>query len=245
MSVHLSVHRRQVLQHLAVSVAGGVLVPRGAFAQAAPKTPLLPHADVCVMTPASTEGPYYFDPRLVRSDITEGRAGVPMSVRLQMVDAACKPLPGARMDIWHCDALGLYSNYAGQGDDRAHPVNTKGTTYLRGTQMADERGVVDFKSIYPGWYPGRTPHVHFKAFIDSRSVLTGQIFFPDTVSDAVYKSKSPYAGRRLPRDTSNTRDFIARSAGQASLANVKEDSDGYLVSMIIGIGPARSGGARR
>ncbi|MDH7796195.1 MULTISPECIES: intradiol ring-cleavage dioxygenase [unclassified Beijerinckia] len=237
--------RRQILQRLVVTAAGGMMMPRDAFAQAAAgATQLLPHADVCVMTPASTEGPYYFDPKLVRSDITEGRPGVPVTVRLQMVDQACKPLPGARMDIWHCDALGLYSNYPGQGDDRAHPINTKGATYLRGTQMADERGVVDFKSIYPGWYPGRTTHIHFKAFINPTSVLTGQIFFPDAVSDVIYKNKPPYAGRKLARDTLNARDFIARSAGSASLANVKEDSDGYLVSMIIGVRPS-SGGSRR
>lgn len=243
---HSDANRRQVLQRLAVTAAGGVMLPRQLFAQGASgSVPLLPNADVCVMTPSSTEGPYYFDPKLVRSDITEGRPGVPVTLRLQMVDQACKPLAGARMDIWHCDALGLYSNYAGQGDDQAHPVSTKGATYLRGTQMADERGIVDFKSIYPGWYPGRTPHIHFKAFIDARSVLTGQFFFPDQVSDLVYKTKPPYAGRKLARDTSNTRDFIARATGASAMANVKDDSAGYLVSMVIGIRPSRASGSRR
>lgn len=233
----ISASRRDVLQSLAVTVAGGAMIPRPVFAQGAAGAGLLPHADVCVMTPSSTEGPYYFDPKLVRADITEGRPGVPITVRLQMVDQACKPLSGARMDIWHCDALGLYSNYAGQGDDSAHPVSTKGATYLRGTQMADERGVVDFKSIYPGWYPGRTPHIHFKAFIDARSVLTGQFFFPEAVSDLVYKSKPPYAGRKLPRDTSNARDFIARAAGPSTMVSVKDADAGYLISLVIGIKP--------
>src|SRR5689334_3747723 len=106
------VTRRHALSLIAVT-ATGVAVSREAFA-AESTTPLLNGADVCVFTPEVTEGPYYFDPSLERMDITEGRPGLPTTVRLQVVDQACKPLAGARVDIWHCDASGLYSGYARQ-----------------------------------------------------------------------------------------------------------------------------------
>jgi protocatechuate 3,4-dioxygenase beta subunit len=174
----------------------------------------------------------------VRQDITEGRAGVPVLVRLQVVDAACKPMPGARVDIWHCDATGLYSNYAGQGDDRSSPVSTKGETFLRGTQLADAQGVASFRSIYPGWYRGRTTHIHFKMFLDQATVLTGQIFFPDALSEFIYSTVPPYADRKAVRDTLNDADFIAKQATRASYAFIKEEDDAYLVSLIVGVDPA-------
>lgn len=231
--------RRDALR-IAVTTAAGALVPQQVFAQAAgaDASPLLPGSDVCVLTPEVTQGPYYFDPGLVRADITEGRAGVPVTVRLQVVDAGCKPLPGARVDIWHCDATGLYSNYAGQGDDRSSPVSTKGETFLRGTQLADAKGVVSFRSIYPGWYRGRTTHIHFKVFLDRTTVLTGQIFFPDALSEFIYKTVPPYADRSATRDTLNDADFIAKQATRASYAFIKEEDDAYLVSLIVGVDPA-------
>src|SRR3546814_5998345 len=88
-----------------------------------------------------------------------------MRVRLQVVDAACMAVPGARVDIWHCDATGVYSGYANQGDDGS--VDTSGETFMRGTQFADDNGIVEFESVYPSWYRGRTTHVHFKVFLRS------------------------------------------------------------------------------
>ena len=193
--------------------------------------------DVCLITPEVTEGPYYFDPQLVRDDITEGRPGVPVMIRLQVVDAACKPIADARVDIWHCDATGLYSNYAGQGDDHNHPVSTKGETFMRGTQTADKNGVVTFRSVYPGWYRGRTAHVHFKVLIGEKNVLTGQLFFPDALSEFIYQNVAPYSDRKTARDTLNADDGIAKQATRASFASVKEEAEAYLVSMIIGANP--------
>ena len=146
--------RRRALTLIATTVAGGVMVPQRLFAQssAADAAPLLPDADVCVLTPEVMQGPFYFDPGLVRADITEGRPGVPITVRMQVVDATCRPQPGARVDVWHCDARGHYSNYPGPGEVRERPASTQRETFLRGTQMADDRGIVTFASIYPGWY---------------------------------------------------------------------------------------------
>lgn len=228
--------RRGVLTAIAVT-ASGQLIPRNVFAQESNTEAGLLNSDACLLTPEVTEGPFYFDPRLVRPDIAEGKQGVPITLLLQVVDERCKPLNGARVDIWHCDATGLYSNYPGQGDDSRHPISTEGQSFLRGTQLADQRGVVQFQSIYPGWYPGRTPHIHFKVFMDAKNVLTGQIFFPDALSEYIYQNVPPYSSRKQPRDTLNSDDSIATEATRASYANVKEKTGHYLVSMIIGANP--------
>lgn len=219
--------RRDALTLLAVTVAGGVLVPRSASAQNAD---LITGADVCVITPETTEGPYYFDPALVRTDITEGRPGLTTKVRLQIVNELCEPVPGARIDIWHCDATGLYSGYANQpaGDGT-------GEAFMRGTQFAGDDGVVEFDTVYPGWYRGRTPHIHFKVFLDETTLLTGQLFFPDEVSDRVYAAIAPYNERGGTRDRRNDTDGIARQAGAASVASIEEIADAYLVQLIIGV----------
>jgi protocatechuate 3,4-dioxygenase beta subunit len=105
--------------------------------------------DVCFLTPQSIEGPFYLDPRLVRAQIAEGRAGVPLRVDLRVIDGAtCKPSERARVDIWHADAQGIYSGYEGQGDKQS--LSTVGQTFLRGTQFTDGKGAVSFKTIYPG-----------------------------------------------------------------------------------------------
>lgn len=164
--------RRDAFKAIAVTAAGGTLMSQRAFAE--DTTSLMPGADVCVITPEVTEGPYYFDPDLERADITEQRPGVATTVKLQVVDGLCTPLPGARVDLWHCDAAGQYSGYANQTGG----VDTTGQTFMRGTQFAGDDGVVEFQTIYPGWYAGRTTHIHFKVFLDETTVLTGQIFFP-------------------------------------------------------------------
>jgi protocatechuate 3,4-dioxygenase beta subunit len=231
-------NRRGALSLVAITAAGGALMSQRAFAQEARATTpvgLMPGADVCVITPEVTEGPYYFDPALERADITEGRPGVKTLVRLQVVDAMCKPLEGARVDIWHCDATGLYSNYPGQGEDGK--TDTTGTTFMRGTLFTSANGIAEFTTVYPGWYRGRTTHVHFKVFIDQTNILTGQIFFPDALSQYLYLNVAPYNERSAARDTLNSTDGIAAQATRASFAYVKELADSYLAAMIIGVDP--------
>lgn len=213
--------RRQALGVIAVTAAGGALLPRSAFAQDS-----LIDADVCAIVPEVTEGPYYFDPALVRTDITEGRPGLPTTLRLQVVDATCSPISGARVDVWHCDATGNYSGYNG----------LDGETFMRGTQFADDNGLVTFATVYPGWYRGRTTHIHFKIFIDEPTVLTGQIFFPDDVSEQVYATVEPYTTHRS-RDTFNDGDGIAQQAGAASVASIEQTPEAYTASLIVGVDP--------
>jgi protocatechuate 3,4-dioxygenase beta subunit len=235
------VNRRQALSLLGATAGGGLILPGAvALAQASAAAPvlILPAANVCVLTPEVTEGPYYTDPKLVRADVTEGRPGVPTELQLQVVDAMCRPLSNARIDVWHCDATGLYSNYSGQGD--AGTTSTVGATFMRGTLMTGSDGVATFKTVYPSWYRGRTTHIHFKVFLNTANVLTGQIFFPDALSEYLYRNVAPYTSRSGKRDTANNTDGIAKQATAASFAYVKERSDSYLAAMVIGINPPPS-----
>lgn len=201
--------RRNALRVLAAAApcaAGGAAA--GVTDGRAPAAATNPQG-VCILLPHALEGPYYFDPKQVRADITEGRPGLPLAITLRIVEAqTCTPIAGARVDVWHADASGVYSGYDGQGDTGR--VSATGKTYLRGTQFTDAAGDANFRTIYPGWYPGRTPHIHLKVLLDERSVLTGQAYFPDDVSARIYREHAPYTDRPVA-DTSNDRDFIFKS----------------------------------
>lgn len=229
--------RRALLKALSLSpfVLTGVGVFPGTIRAEAQAAGLIaPH--VCLAAPETTEGPYYRDDALDRRDITEGTPGLPLTLRLQVVGADCAPLPGARVAVWHCDALGNYSGYPGQGSDRA--LDTSGQTFLRGSQASGADGVAEFATIYPGWYRGRTTHVHVKVFLDDRSALTSQVFFPDALSEYVYRFVAPYDGRGSARDTLNTGDGIARRAGEGAFAFVRETPGGYEAALVLGVDPA-------
>ena len=195
----------------------------------------IPSSGACLLTPQSIEGPYYFDPKLERSLITEGHEGIPVKLRLQVIGADCHALANARVDIWHADAQGFYSGYDRQGGSRN--ISTRGQTFLRGTQFADSAGEVLFTTIYPGWYPGRTAHMHFKIFLDKTSVLTAQIYFPDALNEFIYTNVPAYK-RSHQRDTINSTDLIALEATSTAFAAVKEENDHYLVSLLVGVDPS-------
>lgn len=232
--------RRRLLQALALAPALGVALPRSAWAEARAAGLISP--EVCLLSPEVTEGPFYVDPKLVRSDITEGRPGLPMTLRLQVVTADCRPVKGARVDVWHCDAMGSYSGVANLGGG----ADTTGQTFLRGTQDTGEDGVARFRTIFPGWYRGRTTHVHYKVFLEDRTVLTSQIFFDDDRADAIFAAHAPYDARGQARDTRNADDGIARRAGDGAFCTLTETPGGVDAAMVVGIDPsAGSGGVLR
>lgn len=231
-------NRRELLRLLAASapaVAGIGLWPSTLLAQA--ESAGLIAANVCHLTPEVTEGPFYIDPHLIRSDIREDRVGVPMTMRVQVVTGDCRPIRGARVDLWHCDAQGNYSGFAQQGNQ-----NTRGETFLRGTQISGDDGEVAFQTIFPGWYQGRTTHIHFKVILGSDEALTGQIFFPDSLSQYVFENAGQY-GRTSEQDTTNADDWIAIEAGEGAYAGVSERSDGYDASLVVAVDHAGQQGA--
>ncbi|MEV4318823.1 intradiol ring-cleavage dioxygenase [Actinocrispum sp. NPDC049592] len=202
----------------------------GSVATVAPQTSssvVFPEVDSCVLTPEETEGPYYFDVDSIRSDIREDRSGTPLLLAMRVRDAACKPLANAVVDIWHCDATGEYSGFESgtQGGKR-----TDQKTYLRGAQVTNADGVVQFQTIYPGWYQGRAVHIHFKVHIDKATVLTSQLYFDEKVSDAVY-TKQSYAAHN-GRRTGNAQDGIFV---QGNVLTLTPQGDGYLGVMTVGV----------
>jgi protocatechuate 3,4-dioxygenase beta subunit len=194
----------------------------------------------CVVRPEQTEGPYYVDTGLDRSDIRENREGVPLDLTFNVsrVDqgnaAACGPLAGAVVDVWHCDALGQYS---GVRDNAAGDFDTRGETFLRGYQVTDENGTARFTTIYPGWYQGRAVHIHFTIRDSPESEqgyeFTSQLYFDDALTDEVH-SEGPYA-EKGERDLRNGEDGIYRGGGDELLLDLRENGQGYAATFDIAL----------
>lgn len=195
----------------------------------------------CIVTPEQTEGPYFSDFLLNRSDIRSDPAdglvktGMPLTLMLRVhaVDGArCAPLPGAMVDLWHCDASGVYSDAVDANFD------TRGKKFLRGYQVTDTDGAVRFRTIYPGWYYGRAVHMHFKVRTKVKSgrdaEFTSQLYFPDSITERVLAS-APYArpGGRVQRNGS---DGLFRRGGQSLMLTIADaPGGGYAASFDIGI----------
>jgi protocatechuate 3,4-dioxygenase beta subunit len=182
-------------------------------------------AIACVLTPELTEGPYYVAGERVRRNITEGKPGVPLVLRTTVVNASnCKPIKGATVDIWHCDAGGVYSAF---GAGASEP------TFLRGIQPTNSKGVATFQSIYPGWYRGRAVHIHVKVHLGGNVVHTGQFFFPDALTDIVYR-KAPYSSRPN-RDMRNPDDAIYRNGGSKGMLKLTKSGSAYIAAVTMGV----------
>jgi protocatechuate 3,4-dioxygenase beta subunit len=218
-----------------------------ASTSAAPPPPspvdLLDGAGTCALTPETIAGPTWFDAHAVRSDIRDGRPGTPLDLAFRVEHAgACTPVANAVVDLWQCDALGIYSGFAGAspgqgghagGVDEYGDKESAATTaerFLRGTQVTDAGGLVQFATVYPGWYPTRSAHLHLKVHLDGSTVLTGQLFFDDAVTDGVY-AQPPYA-QHTGRDTRNDRDpFFSPKA----VLRLAPDGARWLGALVLGV----------
>jgi protocatechuate 3,4-dioxygenase beta subunit len=188
-------------------------------------------ATSCALTPEETEGPYYIDVDSIRSDIRDGRPGADLRVGIRVLDESCEPVSDAIVELWHCDALGTYSGFESQsqqanggGDDTTSDT----TRYLRGGQVTNADGIAEITTIYPGWYMGRTVHIHSKVHINNTEVLTTQLFFDDEVSDALFASTEPYS-EHTGRDVTNDDDGIFLDE---NLLTLSEDGDGGYIGLI-------------
>jgi protocatechuate 3,4-dioxygenase beta subunit len=195
----------------------------------------------CVVRPEQTEGPYFVDAKLSRSDIrsdSDGsvKPGVPLRLLFQVsrIDgASCSALGGALVDVWQCDALGVYSGV----HDTSAAFDTRQKIFLRGNQLTGASGTAAFTTIYPGWYPGRAVHIHFKirgASAAGRGYeFTSQLYFDDAVTDAIHR-EAPYNARGR-RDTPNDRDFGFRRGGSQSMPALTKEASGYAARFEIGL----------
>lgn len=175
-----------------------------------------------VMMPRQIEGPYYIEKAGVRSDVREGRPGEDLRLNLRIVDVASgDPIPGAAAEIWSCDADGWYSGFPTVDPDkpaagRPKPEDMGPERFCRGVQAANREGEIEFLTLYPGWYTGRTVHVHVKVVVGEKELVTSQMYFPQDLNDAVH-DRDPYAERgRSPKRNADDR-FISQGTDDRSL----------------------------
>ncbi|KQX09508.1 dioxygenase [Streptomyces sp. Root431] len=291
-------HRRDMTRRRALVAGGGVVVAAGigvgvvstasADGAAGKESSAKPTAgEACYrLTSETTEGPYYIDADKIRRDITEDREGIPMILRLKVVDSdTCKPLRGAAVDIWHCDALGIYSGYeslssggpggpgggtpptdaptgtpptgtpptggpGGGGGGGGHEEPTDDKRYLRGTQLTDKHGYVEFRTVFPGWYRGRCVHVHTKVHVGGKMTAsgyegghtchTGQLFFAES---AVLDSAkvAPYSTSTTERTTLDDDTIYPGNGAEGGLLALKypkgKIAKGVSATLTLGVDP--------
>lgn len=235
--------RRDALRLLAGGGAAAALAPALPFGWRQPALAAgLDTLPACVVQPELTEGPYFVDLRLNRSDIrgepgsSEMRPGVPLALAFTVSSVGaggCTPLPGATVDVWQCDALGVYSGVSdpGFGD------SSRAQAFLRGYQTTGEDGRAAFTTIYPGWYRGRAVHVHFKVRTMTPAgeayEFTSQFFFDEGLNDRVH-AQDPYITKGQ-RDMRNEDDGIFREAGPQMVLSAGPSASGYAAAFDLGL----------
>jgi len=185
------------------------------------------------------EGPYHRDSQPFRRDLVEDRDGSPLQVGIRLASPDGGDVPNATVEVWHCDALGRYSGFPPPDDST---VVTAGSaprgeylpdqTFLRGRQTTDAAGMVEFHTIYPGWYPGRTVHIHLMVHT-AAATLTSQLYFPDDLNDRVL-SQPPYS-ERPGRDTTNDTDEIFSTGGDPAVVDVAPHGSSYRAAICLAL----------
>ncbi len=235
----------------------------------------MPSTPACVLTTEQEEGPYYIEYENLRRDITEGKPGVRLRLKIALLHAKrCTPLPGAALDIWHCDAVGVYSGFTTshlggpggrgprfgdgrppgppQGPPPGPPAGGFGpprgrrvidaTRFLRGVQSTDSNGMAEFNTIYPGWYEGRTIHIHLKVHTGGHVAHTGQLFFPEDVTARIAQLQ-PYAKHQDVHLTTQEEDHVFEeehgASGMVTLSRIEEKSDaaGFVAAVTLAVDP--------
>ena len=230
--------RRQALTAAGTIGAGAAIAGSGVLGRIGDEAgqdlaPGVAEAASCVLTPSMTEGPYFVDELLKRSDIRAGQAGVPLELTINVFNASdsCDAYSGAIIDIWQCNAQGSYSDISASGNG-----NTSGETWLRGLQETDSNGQVKFTTIYPGWYQGRTIHIHLKVRTFSGETTTynfnTQLFFSESITAQVLANVAAYS-RSGTRQVTNSNDGIFDADMVVPLAG--NYNDGYAGVIDIGL----------
>jgi protocatechuate 3,4-dioxygenase beta subunit len=285
----LSLDLPRITRRSLFGAAGSLVLAYGAQAPAIVTSKNRVQSAGCMLAPEQEEGPYYVDQALIRSDITEGRPGIPLRLRIVVLDGGrCTPIKNAAVNIWHCDAGGIYSGYTSNnpagppfggghrppgpppegfrpGGDGPPPPPfhhgpTDNTRFFRGVQLTDSSGVTEFATIYPGWYMGRDIHIHMKVqtsgsvkdghYLGGHVSHTGQLFFPEDISDAVSRLQ-PYASHRIERTRQEEDDIFTSQHGSDFVValvqtNKRSMTAGFVATAAVGIDPnAEPAPARR
>jgi protocatechuate 3,4-dioxygenase beta subunit len=241
-------HRLTRRQTLGIAGAAGSAVVLGGgagkvlsnLAEAPDEVTAATAARACKLTPEVTEGPFYVALDRIRRDITEGRPGVPLTLKIRVIDIKrCAPIHGAAVDVWHCDAGGLYSDESSNG--------TSGQTYLRGVQLTDKKGFATFETVYPGHYTGRATHIHLKVHIGGKArggtlrgghvSHTGQLFFAESANSSVY-AVAPYSSDTAQRTLNSSDSIYAQAGGTGAEVSLKGSaSSGFVGRITLGVNP--------
>lgn len=202
-----------------------------------PMALMLASCSTCRSWSEQDEGPDHRDAQPLRRDIVEDRQGVPLQLGIRLTTRDGTAVSDATVEIWQCDALGRYSGFPPpddsvvvSADTAPHGEYLADQTFLRGRQTTDAAGMVEFHTIYPGWYPGRTIHIHLMVH-HGATTLTSQLYFPDDTNDHVLL-QAPY-GERPGRDTTNATDEIFTTGGAPALLDVAPDGDGYQAAICL------------
>jgi protocatechuate 3,4-dioxygenase beta subunit len=232
--------RRELVALFGMSGVAGMVHPLTGQTPPAPPGTVIPG---CIVQPQQTEGPYFVDGQLNRGDIRPDpatravKAGAPLDLTFKVSEVApggtCRPLAGAQVDVWQCDAMGTYS------DVKDNNFNTVGQKFLRGHQVTDAKGAVSFVTIYPGWYPGRAVHIHFKVRTKPAGTqayeFTSQLYFDEALTDKVY-AREPYSAHAGQR-TRNERDGIYRNGGAQLMLPATQQGNRYAGTFVFAMRP--------
>lgn len=250
-----------------LATAQGAPEPKSVPPGASTDTPSGTPEGCYVLTTETTEGPYYIDADKLRQDVTEDEEGIPLTLRLKVIDAeTCKPVRNAAVDIWQCSALGIYSGYedmgngdtiptgppptGGPGGPGGHQEPTDDERYLRGTWRTDRHGYVTFRSVFPGWYRGRCVHIHVKVHVDGtwtdagyeggHTCHTGQLFF-DEESVLLSSVVEPYSTNTAPRTTLDQDGIYPDNGAEGGLLRLRykkaDIGRGVLAELTMGVQP--------
>lgn len=248
--------RRQVIMGLGFVGTGSLFTP---FLSLKGKTATIKPSSKpsCIVYPEQTEGPFYFAANLIRKDITEGRPGTLLDLKLKIVDANnCEPIQDAIVDVWSCDANGEYSGYetvySPSGDfleergapkdmekhsddarPRFHQEPNNEKKFMRGAQVSNAEGEVEFLTIYPGWYPGRAPHIHIKVYVNDSEVFTSQMYFKDEETDKIHQQEA-YNSKEGDR-LKNEEDGIFSSTEANPIVKITEVENGVVGTCTFGV----------
>ena len=239
------INRRTTLR----GVLGAALTPVSGLLSPASSQPTLKQAaeigamlsgipGLCRVTTATIEGPYYIDQRILRSDVRESQRGVPLDLEFRVVNAnsGCSPIQGALVSIWHCNAQGEYSGYLFNdpnvmpdmraADKTGHVPEKDNERWLRGAQVSDADGKVKFRTIFPGWYTPRAAHIHVRAFLNQKTMITTQLYFPQALINTIHSTHEAYKARGASIYT-NENDILIRPE---DILKVSANSDGSLAA---------------
>jgi protocatechuate 3,4-dioxygenase beta subunit len=201
----------------------------------------------CRISTATVEGPYFIDQRIIRSDIRENQPGVPLELELHVANAnaSCRPVKGAVVSIWHCNAQGEYSGYLFNDPNKLPDLDTvnelghvqeKDTErWLRGAQTTDADGKVTFQTIVPGWYTPRAAHIHVRAFLSDKTMMTTQLYFPQALSNTIQSTHEYYKSRGVSIYTNENDVVRAQSGifGTQDILKVSAKPDGSLRATMV------------